>query len=141
MGSKKEAREILGVDEGADDAAIKAYREAALRTHPDKNQGDEDTKAKFHTERDKRAKPLEDDSSDDDTTTTVMLTIVDGSISPASEEAGATPIAQTKGRDSSTAPFSTAGMPATVGGKRRSFSFNDQPAGVNLLQVGLMPQL
>ena len=45
---KQEAREILGVKESDDESKIKkAYRKLALKNHPDKNKGSEESKRKF----------------------------------------------------------------------------------------------
>lgn len=45
---KRDYYEVLGVDKGADDAAIKkAYRVLAKKYHPDMNPGDKDAEAKF----------------------------------------------------------------------------------------------
>ena len=39
---------LLGVERGADEAAIKsAFRKAAMKYHPDRNQGDADAEKKF----------------------------------------------------------------------------------------------
>ena len=46
--SKRDYYEVLGVDKGADDAAIKkAYRVLAKKYHPDMNPGDKDAEVKF----------------------------------------------------------------------------------------------
>lgn len=46
--SKRDYYEVLGVDRGADDAAIKkAYRQLAKKYHPDMNPGNKDAEAKF----------------------------------------------------------------------------------------------
>jgi len=47
MTAKKCFYEVLGVDSKAEDDVIKkAYRKLALKWHPDKNQGNEEFKAK-----------------------------------------------------------------------------------------------
>ena len=46
--SKRDYYEVLGVDRGADEAAIKkAYRQLAKKYHPDMNPGDKDAEMKF----------------------------------------------------------------------------------------------
>ena len=46
--SKRDYYEVLGVDRGADEAAIKkAYRQLAKKYHPDMNPGDKDEEMKF----------------------------------------------------------------------------------------------
>ncbi len=46
--SKRDYYEVLGVDKGADDAALKkAYRQLARKYHPDQNPGDAAAEAKF----------------------------------------------------------------------------------------------
>lgn len=48
MADKRDYYEVLGVDKGADDAAIKkAYRGLAKKYHPDMNPGDKEAEAKF----------------------------------------------------------------------------------------------
>ncbi len=48
MADKRDYYEVLGVDKGADDAAIKkAYRQLAKKYHPDTNPGDKEAEAKF----------------------------------------------------------------------------------------------
>ena len=47
--SKRDYYEVLGVDRGADEAAIKkAYRQLAKKYHPDMNPGDKDAEMKFN---------------------------------------------------------------------------------------------
>jgi len=46
--SKRDYYEVLGVDRGADDAAVKkAYRRLAMKFHPDRNPDDEAADSKF----------------------------------------------------------------------------------------------
>ena len=46
--AKRDYYEVLGVERGADDAAIKkAYRQLAKKYHPDVNPGDKDAEEKF----------------------------------------------------------------------------------------------
>ena len=46
--AKRDYYEVLGVDKGADDAAIKkAYRQQAKKNHPDVNPGDKDAEERF----------------------------------------------------------------------------------------------
>ena len=46
--TKRDYYEVLGVDKGADDAAIKsAYRKLAKQYHPDLHPGDKEAEAKF----------------------------------------------------------------------------------------------
>jgi molecular chaperone DnaJ len=48
MSEKRDYYEVLGVArEAADDDIRKAYRQAALKHHPDRNQGNPDAEAKF----------------------------------------------------------------------------------------------
>ncbi len=48
MADKRDYYEVLGIDKGADDAAIKkAYRGLAKKYHPDMNPGDAEAEAKF----------------------------------------------------------------------------------------------
>ncbi len=48
MADKRDYYEVLGIDKGADDAAIKkAYRTLAKKYHPDMNPGDAEAEAKF----------------------------------------------------------------------------------------------
>src|SRR6187551_944295 len=48
MSSKRDYYEILGVAQDVSDEDIKkAYRKAALKFHPDRNQGDKDAEVKF----------------------------------------------------------------------------------------------
>ena len=48
MAEKRDYYEVLGVDKGADDAAIKkAYRQLAKKYHPDMNPGDQEAEKKF----------------------------------------------------------------------------------------------
>ena len=48
MADKRDYYEVLGVDRGADDSAIKsAYRKLAKKYHPDVNPGDKEAEKKF----------------------------------------------------------------------------------------------
>lgn len=48
MTSKADYYEVLGVSKDADGKAIKsAYRQLAMKYHPDRNQGDDSAEAKF----------------------------------------------------------------------------------------------
>ena len=48
MSEKRDYYEVLGVArEASDDDIKKAYRQAALKHHPDRNQGNADAEAKF----------------------------------------------------------------------------------------------
>ena len=48
MANKRDYYEVLGVDKGADEAAIKkAYRQLAKKYHPDVNPGDKTAEEKF----------------------------------------------------------------------------------------------
>ena len=46
--SKRDFYEVLGVEKGADEKALKsAYRKQAMKFHPDRNAGDAEAEAKF----------------------------------------------------------------------------------------------
>ena len=46
--SKQDYYELLGVERGADAAALKkSYRQAAMKHHPDRNPGDSEAEQKF----------------------------------------------------------------------------------------------
>ena len=49
MADKRDYYEVLGVEKGADDAAIKkAYRSLAKKYHPDMNPGNAEAEGKHH---------------------------------------------------------------------------------------------
>ena len=54
---KRDYYDVLGVERGADaDALKKAYRNLAMRHHPDRNPGDEEAEARFKAAEEAAAK-------------------------------------------------------------------------------------